>query len=343
MAEQSDDDPGWRRRAMVAGAVAVGAIVVGAALGILLAGRTPSPSRSDAVARLQPLPVGALVEAPNASPGALDAPTGIGSLHAGVALLALDDVDEVHTVGGWRRAPEGSRLVAFRLGDWTCEARPCDPWRSLHPQVVVDGEGRDFPDDGDTFVLVVPPGTGTVDLVVDADGFRQSVSLTDGKAGADDIAVLAERGTEHRVPLDQTFTVAEHTSVALHDGAGGQIDVFQRDVGVEYAQLRFFLHGQVPSAPDLAFLVVNAYYAYAGRAGHYVLAPGEVTFVDADGTRYPARDLDPAPDKGLLGFEVPATLRSGTLEIGGSTDKVSTTGVPFVSTLASREVPIRLE
>jgi len=337
---------GWRRRVVLASGVAVGAILVGAVLGFLLAGRTPGPSRSDAVAVLTPLPAGALVGvlvgAPGASPHELDEPTGVGSLHAGIALLALDEVDQVRTVDGRRRAPEGSSLVAFRLGDWTCEAEPCSPWRSLHPQVLVDGEGRDFPDTGDTFVLVVPPGTDTVELVVDADGFRQSISLTDGKASADNIALLARRDTERRVPLDQSFSVAEHTSITLDDGAGGRTDVFTREVGVEYAQLRFFLHGEVPSGPDKAFLVVNAYYSYAGRAGRYVLTTGEAAFVDADGARYEARDLDPAPDKGLLGFEVPATVRSGTLEVGGTTDKVSTTGVPYVSSIESRQVPISL-
>ena len=347
MADGSGDDAGWlqgwRRRAVIAAGVAAGAVLLGAVLGFLLAGRTPGPSQSDAIAKLAPLPAGALVAAPGAAPDELDEPTGVGSLRAGIALLALDEVDQVRTVDGRRRAPEGSSLIAFRLGDWTCEAEPCGPWRSLHPQVAVDGEGRDLPDSGDTFVLVVPPGTDSVELVVDADGFRQSISLTDGQAGTDNIALLAHRGTERRVPLNQSFSLAEHTSVALDDGAGGKTDAFTREVGVEYAQLRFFLHGQVPTDPGQAFLVVNAYYSYAGQSGHFVLARGEATFVDPDGTRYEARDLDPDPDKGLLGFEVPATVRSGTLEIGGTTDKVSTTGVPYVSTLDGRQVPISLE
>ena len=55
-----------------------------------------------------------------------------------------------------------------------------------------------------------------------------------------------------------------------------------------------------------------------------------------------ALDLDPAPDKGLLGFEVPASLRSGTLVVGGSTDKTSSTDVPYVSELQELRVPISL-
>jgi hypothetical protein len=236
----------------------------------------------------------------------------------------------------------GGRLVAFRLGDWTCEQPPCADWRSLEPTVDVDGDSLPLPDRGDTFVVVAPPGSTRIDLVIEADGYPQAVSLTGGDDGADNIVVLSERDREHKVPMDQTFRLVERTSIALDDGAGGRTDRFERDVRVEYAQLRFFLHGDVPTGPGKAFLVVNAYYSYVGRTGQFVLGPGEVAFVDADGTRYEPRDLDPAPDKGLLGFEVPATVRSGTLVIGGTRDQVSTTGVPYVSTLQEQRVPITL-
>lgn len=334
---------GWRRRVVVGAAVAVGAVAVGGVLGVVLAGGTPDRPPSAAVRTLPPLLPGALVEASGASPERLDHPVGLGSLHAGVALLASSEVDQVRTPDGRHRAPEGSSLLVFRVGDWTCEDQPCDGWRSLAPTVVIDGESRGFPDRGSTFAVVVPPGSTSVDLVVEADGFRQALDLVDGEPGPDNIALLAEHDAERRVPLAASLTVVERTSVPLDSPAGGQTDVFSRQVGVEYAQRRFFLHGSVPSSPGTAFLVVNAYYSYAGQAGRYVLGPGEVAFVGDDGTRYEARDLDPSPDRGLLGFEVPATLTSGSLEIGGSTDKVSTTGVPYVSTLEGRRLPIDLD
>jgi hypothetical protein len=334
---------GWRRRVVLTLTVAVAAVLVGSMLGLLLAGGTPSSPNSSAVASLEPLAPAALVSAPKASPKELDDPVGMGSLHAGVALLATEDVDDVRLADGRRRAPEGSRLIAFRIGDWTCENQPCEPWRSLEPKVAVEGDARDLPDNGDTFVVVVPPGAEEVDLVIDADGYAQSVSLVDGDAATDNIALLAERDSETRVSLGQTFRLGERTSIALDDGAGGRTDLFEREVGVEYAQRRFFLDGAVPSSPRKAFLVVNAYYSYAGRTGKVILAPGEVAFVDGDGTRYEARDLDPAEDRGLLGFEVPATLGSGTLVIGGTTDKVSSTGVPYVSALQEQRVAINLE
>ncbi len=337
------DEPGrlgWRRRVALGAVVVVAAVAVGGLLGVMLAGGTPDRPPSSVVRTLPPLAPGALVEVPDATPQRLDEPIGLGSLHAGVALLARSEVDQVRTADGRRRAPAGSRLLAFRVGDWTCEDQPCEGWRSLSPTVVVEGDSRNLPDRGSTFVVAVPPGSATVDLVVAADGFRQAIDLVAAEPRPDNIALLAQRDLERRVPLGASFTVAEHTSVPLDSGSGGRTEVFQRQVGVEYAQRRFFLHGAVPSSPRTAFLVVNAYYSYAGRSGRYILAPGEVAFVGDDGTRYEARDLDPSPDQGLLGFEVPATVVSGILEIGGSTDKVSTTGVPYVSTLEGRQLPI---
>lgn len=332
---------GWRRRVAIGAAVATAAVLVGAVLGLLLAGGS-SPSRTPVAPRLDALPEGAVVRAPDASPEELDEPHGIGSLHAGVAVLAQGEVDQVPTEDGLRRAPVGGRLLAFRLGDWTCEQPPCDDWRSLDPAVVVDGDSLPLPDRGDTFVVVAPPGSEKIDLVVDADGYTQSVSLVDGRDGSGNIAVLARRDRETRVSIGRTFRLVERTSIALDDGAGGRTDQFQRDVRVDDAQMRFFLDGEVPSSPGKAFLVVHASYTYVGRTGQFALGTGDVAFVDTDGTRYEPRDLDPAPDKGLLGFEVPATVHAGTLVIGGTRDQVSTTGVPYVSTLAEQRVPINL-
>lgn len=334
---------GWRRRVLLAVAVAAGAVLVGAVIGILLAGGSPDPTRSSVIAKLEPLGSGAVVAAPDAKPDELDDPRGIGSLHAGVALLAVGDVDEVRTADGRRRAPEGSNLVAFQVGDWTCEVKPCATWRSLEPQVEVDGVAHDLPDSGDTFVVVVPPGSDAVDLLVDADGYAQSVSLVGSEPGPGNILLLTDRDSERRVQLGLSLRLSEHTSIVLDDGAGGQADQFERDVTVDYAQLRFFLDDTVPSSPRRAFLVVNAYYSYPGRSGKFVFAPGEVTFVDEHGARYQARDLDPAEARGLLGFEVPASVRSGTFVIGGNTDKVSTTGVPYQSALQEHRVLIDLE
>lgn len=333
---------GWRRRVAISVAVAVGTIAIGAVIGTLLVSGTPSGTRSAAIARLEPIAPGAVVLAQDASPDELDEPLGMGSQHAGVAVLAVSDVDEVRTPAGRRRASEGSTLLAFQVGDWACEVQPCTSWTTLEPSIVVDGESQELPEGGDTFVVVLPPGSEDVELTIDADGYAQSVSLSDESAGAGNIVLLATKDTEERTPLGQTYRLGERTSIVLDDGAGRQSDLFERDVTVAYAQLRFFLGSTTPSSPRRAFLVVNAYYSYAGRQPKFVFAPGEAVFVGEDGTRYDARDLDPSEGKALLGFEVPATLRSGTFVVGGTTEKTSTTGVAYTSTLQELRLPIEV-
>jgi hypothetical protein len=333
---------GWRGRVVVVLGTGVLILLVGYVIGGLLVSGTPASTRTAAIARLDAITPGSLVAAPDAKPKKLAKPRGMGSQHAGVAVLAVSGVDEVRTGGGPRRASEGSTLLAFRLGDWACEVQPCESWETLKPQVVVDGDSQEVPDDGDTFVVVVPPGAAEVSLRIDADGYAQSVSLLGDDPGPGNIVLLSSRDTEKPVTIDQRFQLAEQTSIVLGDGLGGKTDRFTRDVGVDAAQLRFFLDTTRPSSPRRAFLLVNAYYSYPGRPGRYVFGPGEAVFVGKDGTRYDARDLDPSPDHSLLGFEVPATLRQGTLILGGSTDKTSTTGVPYVATVAEQQVPISL-
>jgi hypothetical protein len=207
---------------------------------------------------------------------------------------------------------------------------------------VVDGQPKPLPDDGSTFVLVLSPGTTTVDLTINDAGYAQSLSLLNDEQGKNNIALLAHRHTETKVQINKTYQLAEQTSIPLQDSSGGTTNQFVRDTTVTYAQRQFFLDGQEPSKPDKAFLVINAYYAYAGSTQTYVFGLGEATFVARNGTSYQAKDLDPSTGLGLLGFEVPASVRSGTLVIGGTIPKVSTTGTAYTSNLAQLRVPIKL-
>lgn len=347
MTEQSaSEEPAEPRRALsrrvgIGAGVLLGTVALGAVIGEFIAGDPPAPSRDLATSRLPAVEVGDLLAAPDADPEDLDEPRGVGSKQAGLALLAVSEVDRVKDGDRLRRAPEGGRLLAFRVGDWTCGSPPCAAWTTLAPVVSVDGTSQPFPEEGDTFVVVLPPGAVDVDVVVEADGYRQSLSLVDPDAdGAENIALLADRDAENRVRLAQTFELGERTSVPLDDGTGVQTDSFVRVVNVVYAQRRFFLNGGAPSGPGKAFLIVNAFYAYAGREGQNVFGLDEVRFVTDDGTEYPARDLDPAPETALLGFELPARVTTGTFVIGGSVERASTTGVPYTSTLDEARIPI---
>lgn len=333
---------GWRREAVAWGIACAATIALGAVIGIAIS-TNPPRAHSVVVSHFDTLLTGDVEVVKAASPEKLDTPVGIGFEKAGLSLKAASEVDSVKVAAGNRRAPEGSNLIAFTVGDWTCEDQPCDRWQTLEPRISLDGDNQALPTGGSTFVVVVPPGTESVDLTVSADGFTQSISLLDHTDGSDTIALLARRSFGKKVTIAKTFQIAEQTSIPLDDGLGGSASQFLRQVTVDYAQARFFLNGQTPSDPGKEFLVVNTYYSFPGRQGSYIFTPGEITFVDKDGHRYPPRDLDPSPTNGLLGFEVPASVRSGTLVVGGgTTTKTASNGATYTSTLGVRRIPVSL-
>jgi hypothetical protein len=324
---------------LLAGFLVLELIAYGIA-GVMVSG-AGSNDRQAVVAQLKTLSLEGVLDAPSAKPTKLDEPRGMGSQHAGLALLALSEVDSVRTKSGTRRAPEGSTLLAFRVGDWVCEIKPCEGWQTLHPRVTVDGRSESLPDGGSTYVVVLPPGTELVSLDIGADGFDQSLSLRDDTVGDGNIALLAEKGRTARTVLNQRFTIGERTSIPLQDAAGQVSDTFTREVTVEYYERRFFFDGVIPSGPDKTFLIVNTYYNYAGQTQNYVPLD-EVTFVDKRGRTYTARDVDPDDAVALIGFEIPADVQSGSFRIGGSRTKTSTNGQSYTSTLGEHAVPLKL-
>ncbi len=335
-----------RERLRVVGILVGGFIaleVVAYGLAQVLVGGNPSPGTEAFVSRLEPINSYGVVLAPQADPTKLSTPRGMGSAHAGIAVVALSEVDFVDTKDGARRAAEGSTLLAFKVANWACEntGTPCASWRSLHPQVVVDGSTEDLPSGGDTFVAVLPPGTNDVELTIDADGYKQSQSLLENLPGESNIKILAQKGLEKQKTLNQTFQLTEHTSIPLQDATGQVSDVMLRDFTVAYLQRRFFFNGATPSNPRQVFLIVNTYYSYPGQTQQYVPLD-EVQLVDQNGIHYKARDLDPNPAVALMGFQIPADLLKVDVVIGGVTQKTSTTGLPYTSTLEVKKVPLTL-
>jgi hypothetical protein len=193
-----------------------------------------------------------------------------------------------------------------------------------------------------TYVVVVPPGTETVNLLINDAGFAQEVSLvSDDTVSGDNIALLAKKGLTKAVNLSQTFQLAEHTSIALTGANGQPTDTFIRQVTVGTAQRHFFLDGSNPRDPANCFLVITADYNYLGQTQLSALDPAEISFT-AGGKTYRARDLNPDPNIALLGFEVPTAVKTGTFTIGGSLAKVSTTGVQYQSVLDTRQIQLKL-
>lgn len=326
---QADD---WRRRIGLPVAIFVGTVAVGALIGSQLGIDAAGSSGSSAVSRMEALAPGTLEELPKALPEELDDPRGIGSEKAGVAVLAASEVDSIQTGDGRRRAPDGGMLVVFKVGDWSCETEPCTSWRTLEPQIKSGGLVKDLPDSGDTFVIALPAGTADVRLVVDDAGYPQSVSLLDDDPGSRNIALLAQKDPTKKVTLNKAYRLDEHTSIQFKGTDGTLVDQFVRNATVGYAQRRFFFSDDLrPSKPSRALLVVTAAYTYPGNTQRYAFNPSEATFLDEDGRSYPALTEPIQAGSSLLGFEIPASVRSGTLVLGGSTQKTASNGVPYTS------------
>jgi hypothetical protein len=262
----------------------------------------------------------------------------------GVRVARLGDVDTVVADDVERSAPEGGRLVGFRLAKWACGSEKCRPWDELGLKVSVDGVRQPLPDAGQrssdgTFVVAVPAEAREVDLVMRADGLTQTLSLLDAEPGRGNIAVLARSGRVDRVGA--RFTMTERTSTPLDYDGVDRVSV-PRDVTVSRAELTWFYDDVRPSSPRRAFLKVRSHYtipigSYAGT--EYAFYPWEMVFVAADGTTYEARDLDDGSGVDAV-FEVPAGLTGGRLVLGGDSYAAVSGTTRFTRTLTRKSIPL---
>lgn len=326
---------------IIAGLVLIATVAVGAVIGTALAGGGGKADGPTSIVGLRPAVVGELIPAPKADPDKLEKPRGMGSKTAGIALVALGKVSSVETEHETRRAPEGSRMIAFRVGDWACEVEPCAGWSSLDPKVSIDGQESSLEEGQSTYVVVVPPGTGEVSLEIDADGYPQSLSLLDDGKGQN-ITLLSQQDQLKPVQIQERFRLGERTSTPLTGPDGLPTDTFFRTVSVGSAQRHFFYGDLVPSAPQNAFLIVTAAYTYDGQTQSVAFDPAEIAFVLPGGRSIPARDLDPDPNIVTLGFEIPAAAKGGNLTFGGEFARKSTTNVEYTATLAMHRIKVDL-
>ena len=333
-------DEEWRRRFGLPTGILLGTVALGAVIGSQLGVSAGNGSASSAFSRMEGLAPGTLELLPRAKPTPVDAPMAIGSQHAGVAVLAVSEPDSIETKDGRRRAPDGGSLVVFKVGSWGCEAAPCKPWTTLDPKVQADGTVKDLPSGGDTFVIAVPAGTSELRLVVDDAGYRQSVSLLDDNPGSTNITLLAQKNPTRRLTLNKAVRLTEQTDIQFREADGSLVNRFVRNATVDFAQRRFFYGDLRPSKPGNAFLVVSASYAYPGKTQRYAVASSEIAFVDEDGTSYSERGV-PVAGSSLLTFEIPGSVTSGFLVLGGSTSKTAANGGPYTSTLATARVPLK--
>lgn len=277
-----------------------------------------------------------LVSAPELRPAkaagtfAMAGPTG------GVRIKGLQEVDQYGTGDSARTPPEGGRLVAFQLTDWACDAKPCTAWSALDLRVRVGADARRLPDDQGTYVVAVPAGTATLDLVMRSGDRPQRLSLLTGEPGDDNLAVLAR--PDRSVDVDERFPLTERNSTgADYCLSDERLFSVVRNVVIGRASLHFFVDDLEPSSPDRAFLVIDAAFTLDCRPGErFQVFAEELRFRGVDGVTRRARpfegEVDGVTVRGI--FEVPADTPGGTLRLGGT--RVLS---QYTTTLESRAVP----
>jgi hypothetical protein len=261
-----------------------------------------------------------VLDAPDATVPAVPRVVAMGSASGGVRLAGFRVVDTVTRDGEELTAPEGGRLVAFRLAEWNgCESPPCRSWTRLDLRVEIAGATRRLPSGGPTFVVALPRGTSDADLVYrdPVDGFRQSLSLRTGRPTGENIVVLARPRAERAVRIGRSFTVIDSYSPPL-PGLGR--DELTRFVRVRSAELFFTDDRRRLTDPGRAYLRIDADFTSPVDPTPYRFRDELLAFTGPDGTPYPPIDLDPgegAQDRDVV-FEVPGSIRGGRLTIGGT-------------------------
>jgi hypothetical protein len=281
-----------------------------------------------------------LVPAPAADPSPLTRTLAMAGSNGGVRVAALSEVDEVGRGAAARSAPEGGRLIAFRLAGWRCDVPPCRDWSDLGLAVAVGKDVRPLPKGRGTYVVAVPERSMPVDLVLRSDGYRQTLSLRDRRPGPDNIAVLAR--ADRTAEVGRTFSMTDTTSQAVEWFKGGPVTTTApRSATFESAELGFFGYTRRPSSTREAILVANVFYTRPWNDLPTAFRLEEIKFRDSSGTTYKAFDAHPDPAKLRPGFEVPADLERGTLLLGGVPLTITAEGTSWTQTASQREVPVR--
>lgn len=312
----------WTRRGVHVG-LATGLALVVLAGGLVAATKIPGDDSGRPAATTEPTPPAVaqgqeLVSDPGVDVSPLPRPVAMASKRVGVSIKALSEVPEMHVGGSVVLPPEGGRLIGFRLGDWDCQLDvSCSRGHTVH--VEVDGQPRPLRGGG-PYVVAVPAGATSADLVMTADGVTQRISLLTGRPSPDNIQALARA---HRTAdLNEKVDLTQRTSILIYyiDGHDGAYD-HTLNVTVSNASLDYFVAGRTPRDPRHAFLSVNSWYTYdedPRKASHeWAFDEPLLTFIGSDGVTYTATDLTPSKSYATQAFEVPADITGGRFVIGG--------------------------
>lgn len=234
--------------------------------------------------------------------------------------VMLESVAEIERYGvgdDARSAPDGQRLIAFRL-----DYGPGDVSSGTTPATlnVPGGTPRPIPDAvGDDYVVAAVPASGGASIVLADSGVTQSISLPSGKPAAGTIAVLQR--SSRAVLLSSRFDVP----ITLKRGGDTRKTTFKATATA--ASLDFWAPANPSvraSSPSNALLTVRLTYTSSLDKGKTFGFDPKLLTLQYNGKSYKARNVAPAGKISNV-FEVPANFTAGTLRVAGSSKVGSVT------------------
>jgi hypothetical protein len=232
---------------------------------------------------------------------------------AGIVLYAAGAVPRYGEGDDARSAPAGQKLIAFQLNEIGGNVYADG---EANPTVGIDGRAfKPVPrtSGGDEWIVVAVPEASSALLRMDNGGFRQTLSLPDGKPGSDNIAVLARSHLEGAVHKKVTIT-----GQVSNGAASGTVTMHAR---VSSANLDFWAPGhESVHAPDSrhALLTTDLGYTDPQQPGKWFgFDPGLLRLRLPNGQLLRPRNIA-RKNRIFNVFTVPAGFTRGTIIVGGS-------------------------
>lgn len=245
----------------------------------------------------------------------------MGSLNGGIALVKLGKVQRYGHGDAARSAPAGEQLIAFQTAGVKGNN---DQQNDLTSQAMISvdgGTGVPVPDAqaGQYIVAAVPTDAKSVDLVLDDEGLKQSLSLLDGKPGAQNVTVLARTNRDMTTPVATSGVFTFSPKVKFDDGTSGTSEAIKITMNVANLLYRTLPAdgAATASSPAKAILHISVTYKGAHDIGEFGFPSALLTFTPTGGAAVKAVNRATVKDKLYNTFEVPGNMTGGVLTIAG--------------------------
>jgi hypothetical protein len=275
----------------------------------------------------------ALVAADLGTQAVSDAPANavMVALRGGVKLTRIGQVDRYGTGDAARSAPAGHRLVAFTYTSVPGQVANNAPPPNQLGVSVNGGAVRPLPQvKGTQAVVVAVPDSGHADLVLDADGVKQTLALPSGAPGPSNLAVL------RRTSIDATVSV--NRPITFKFNRAGNMSTLAGTLTVTHALLGYWTDDGQHHATDgnHALLWMDCRFQAPHQANETGIDAPLLKLTPAGGRPITAKDVDPT-NRVFAVFEVPADFAKGTVTISGGES-----GNPAISVMTPVSFPVSI-